>query len=114
MLDDGGYANSPPAQKALIDEILYGYRKYGGKVFDYYSMLDAEHGDILILPYAGGWYDQPPDCISELKIVQGAYKEFLKEEHERMMKKNKDGSRGADGGMTFAEARRARLTEESD
>jgi hypothetical protein len=114
MLEDGGYDNSPAPQKALIDEILAGYRKYGGKVFDYYSMLSAEHGDILILPYAGGWYDQPPDCISELKIVQGVYRSWLKEENERIAKKSSDSSRSVDGGMTFADARSARLAEEND
>jgi len=114
MLSDGGYENSPTAQKALIDEILDGYRKYGGKVHDYYSMLDAEHGNILILPYAGGWYDQPPEFISELKTVQSVYRAWVKEENDRMMKKSKDGSRGADGGMTFAEARQAKLAEEND
>lgn len=75
-------------------------------------MLSAEHGDILILPYAGGWYDQPPDCISELKVVQNAYKEFLKEENERIMKKNKKDSVDVGTGSTFGDARRARLSEE--
>jgi len=81
------------------------YKKYGGKVLDYFSMLSAEHGDILILPYSGGWYDQPLYSIRELKLVQSEYKRWLNAMAEKHKKESKSGnSTGvSSNSRTFAE-----------
>jgi len=105
-LQDGSYEDSPPMQRQVIDEVVSKYRKYGGKVLDCYAMLSAEHGDILILPYAGGWYDQPPDDIKALATVQSVYRQWIKDEHDRMTKEGQKGnSTGVfSSSMTFADA----------
>jgi len=70
-------------------------------------MLSAEHGDILILPYSGGWYDQPLSSIRELKTVQSAYKKWINAMAEKYKAQSKSSkSTGVtDSSKTFAQMR---------